>query len=203
MVKPRQSGLSTAKRRAGWSLAFCAAAILLLVSQGVESPRIAAQGQSVIDGTLEVHYEDSYAGARLTHYLNTGTERIALRFARNPPERLLTGTRVRARGARRNGMLMLDTGADVSSLDPDIAAPSSNVSPLTCPPSIPAWLGRVPPVDAPAVVARNVWRAVHAGHPVQLLRISPPSRTPWRRPSPSRSLRSATFIWRTRSGRRG
>ena len=51
--------------------------MLLLASQGVESPRIAAQGPSVIDGTLEVEYEDSYAGARLTHYLNTGTERLA------------------------------------------------------------------------------------------------------------------------------
>ena len=81
---------------------------------------MAAQGQSsVVDGTLEVHYEDSYAGARLTHYLNTGTERLALRFTRNPPERLLTGTRVRVRGARRNGMLLLDTGADVSRLSAD------------------------------------------------------------------------------------
>src|SRR5438034_9789536 len=107
MVKPRQSEVGTATRRAGWSLAFCAASILLLASQGVESPRMAAQGQSsVVDGTLEVHYEDSYAGARLTHYLNTGTERLTLRFGRNPPERLLTGTRVRARGARRNGMLL-------------------------------------------------------------------------------------------------
>src|SRR5258706_4659184 len=118
MVKPRQSGLSTAKRRVRF-VAFCAATMLLLVSPGVESPRMAAQGQSVLDGTLEVQYEDSYAGARLTHYLNTGSERLALRFTRNPPERLLTGTRVRARGARRNGMLLLDTGADVSRLSAD------------------------------------------------------------------------------------
>ena len=116
-MKPRPSEIRTATRARGWSLAVCAATILLLASQGVESPRMAAQGQSsVVDGTLEVHYEDSYAGARLTHYLNTGTERLALRFGRNPPDRLLTGARVRARGARRNGMLMLDTGADVSRL---------------------------------------------------------------------------------------
>src|SRR5437763_5142382 len=128
MEKPRLNGLRTAKRRPGWSLAFCAWTILLLASQGVESPRIAAQGQSVIEGALEVYYEDSYAGARLTHYLNTGTERIALRFARNPPERLLTGARVRAHGLHRNGMLLLDTGADVSSLSPDQSSPSSDVS---------------------------------------------------------------------------
>src|SRR5258706_1528198 len=137
MVKPRQNGLRTATRRAGWSLVFCAATILLLALQGIESPRIAAQGRSVIDGTLEVEYEDSYAGARLTHYLNTGTERLTLRFARNPPERLLTGAHVRVRGARRNATLLLDTGADVSSLSDDVSSPSSdvfspslNVSPL-------------------------------------------------------------------------
>src|SRR4051812_3058190 len=124
MVKPLQNGLGTAKRRAAWSLACCAATILLLASQGVES-QSAAPGRTVVDGTLEVHYEDSYAGARLTHYLNTGTERLALRSARNPPERLLTGARVRARGARRTGMLMVDTGADVSSLDADVSTLNS------------------------------------------------------------------------------
>ena len=128
MVKLRRSGLRTANRRARWSLACCAATILLLVSQGVESPKVSAQGSSPaspvldVDGTLEVLYEDSAAGARLTHYLNTGTERLPLRFARNPPERLLTGAHVRARGARRNGTLMLDTGADVSSLGTDASS---------------------------------------------------------------------------------
>src|SRR5436190_2416280 len=134
MVKPRQSGVGTAKRRAGWSLVCCAATMLLLASQGVESPRIAAQGPSVIDGTLEIEYEDSYAGARLTHYLNTGTERLALRFAGHPPERLLTGARVRVRGARRTGMLLLATGADVSRLSAEASGPSDasslDVSPL-------------------------------------------------------------------------
>src|SRR5688572_21270768 len=114
MVQPRQSEVGAAKRRAGWFLAFRAATSLLLVLQGVESPRIDAQGQSDIEGTLEIHYEDSYAGARLTHYLNTGTEHLALRFARKPPEGLRTGARIRARGARRNGTLLLETGADVS-----------------------------------------------------------------------------------------
>src|SRR5688572_13445152 len=120
MVQPRQSEVGATKRRAGWFLASCAATILLLVSQGVESPRVDAQGQSDIEGTLEIHYEDSYAGARLTHYLNTGTERLVLRFARQPPAGMLTGARVRARGARRNGTLLLDTGADVSPVSSDV-----------------------------------------------------------------------------------
>ena len=130
MATPRQSSLRTAKRRAAWSLACCAATILLLVSPGVESPWAAAQGPSVLEGTLEVQYEDSYAGARLTHYLNTGSERLALLFARKPPERLQTGARVRVRGARRKGALMLDTGADVSSLSDDASNPGSGVSSL-------------------------------------------------------------------------
>ena len=99
-----------AKRRARQCLVFCATTLFLLVAASPESPRIAAQGDSEVDGTLEVHYEDSQAGTRLRYYLDTGNERLSLAFARNPPRRLLSGTRVRARGARRNRTLTLATG---------------------------------------------------------------------------------------------
>jgi hypothetical protein len=104
MVNPLQSGLRAATRRAGWSLAFSAAAILLLVSQGVESPRIAAQGQSIVDGTLEVHYEDRCrrAAARTSMPGRSALRSIQSKSAGTPAD----GRRVRVRGARRNGMLV-------------------------------------------------------------------------------------------------
>src|SRR6185436_4484983 len=116
MAESRWRRVRTAKRRARRFLALCATAIVLLVAPNPESPRIAAQGESDVEGTLEVHNEDSHAGARLRYYLDTGTEHLALAFARNPPGHLRTGTRVRARGARRNRTLMLDSGAAVSPL---------------------------------------------------------------------------------------
>src|SRR5215471_1500929 len=84
-----------------------AAALFLLIARGIEPTGIIAQAPSAIDGTLEVYYEDAYDGARLRHFLNTGTERVALNFSREPPH-LRTGTRVRAHGHLRGGMLMLD-----------------------------------------------------------------------------------------------
>ena len=83
--------------------------------------RAAAQGQNGprlrdVEGILEVHYEDAVDGARLTHFLNTGTERIPLRFDRNPPRHLLTGSRVRARGIETAGVLALGSGTSVSNL---------------------------------------------------------------------------------------
>src|SRR5712691_8595106 len=116
MFNLRERGFFVARRRVRRLLAFGAAALLLLVAHNPESPPIAAQGQNDVEGTLEVHYEDSYGGGRLSYSLDTGTEHVALAFARNPPRHLRTGTRVRARGARRNRTLLLATGADVSPL---------------------------------------------------------------------------------------
>jgi hypothetical protein len=108
-----------AMRHARGFLALCTTTILLLVVPSPQSPRVAAQGESDVEGILEAHYEDSHAGARLQYYLDTGTERLALAFTRNPPRRLRTGTRVRARGARRNRTLTLATGAAVAAgMDP-------------------------------------------------------------------------------------
>jgi len=71
------------------------------------SPAIEAQGQRTHEGTLEVYVEDSYQGPRLNHVLDTGTQRIPLQLGRNR-KHLLSGSRIRARGAMRNGTLMLD-----------------------------------------------------------------------------------------------
>ena len=93
--------------RAKRSLLACAAALFILISQGVGPSRVVAQEQRLIEGTLEVYAEDAYDGARLRHFLNTGTERVPLRFPQNHP-RWYTGARVRARGLLRNGTLELD-----------------------------------------------------------------------------------------------
>src|SRR5882672_9772101 len=91
------------------ALVVFVAAIIVAASQLVQ-PRIAAQGgrvsqggaASTLDGTLEVVYEDGYDAPRLKHFLNVGTDRVELRFPGRAPK-LLTGSRVRARGRMRNG----------------------------------------------------------------------------------------------------
>src|ERR1043165_5120686 len=103
MVTPRQRGFLTTKGRAMRGLVLGAAALLFLI-HGPESARIVAQRPSDVEGTIEVHYEDSYSGPRLKYYLDTGTEHLELSFARQRPQRLLTGRRVRARGIRRNAV---------------------------------------------------------------------------------------------------
>src|SRR5262245_10297633 len=112
--------LKTLARR---SILAGAAALCTLIAQGVGPTGVVAQEQRVIDGTLEIHNEDGYDGARLKHFLDTGTEHVPLRFAGNPP-RLHTGSRVRARGLMRDGTLMLDpafgeSGLTTLALGPD------------------------------------------------------------------------------------
>jgi hypothetical protein len=126
-----------AKARSTRSLLAGAAALFILISQGVEPTRVVAQAQSVIDGTLEVYYEDGYDGGRLRHYLNTGTERVPLRFSQNP-SRLAAGSRVRARGVVRDGTLMLDpafgeAGLTTLALAPGSGTPSLGPVPLASP----------------------------------------------------------------------
>ena len=87
------------------------AVTLMFVGNGL--PKVAAQGgpprslpdqasqvaQGIVefDGELEVQYEDSAAGARLLHFLNTGSRRLQLRFADAPLD-WQSGTRVKVRG---------------------------------------------------------------------------------------------------------
>src|SRR6185369_1174982 len=69
------------------------------------------------DGTLEVQYEDYNGGARLRHFLNTPNERLELVFDGNAPD-LLTGSRVRVRGNRRNNntLMLSSSGNSVQTL---------------------------------------------------------------------------------------
>ncbi len=119
------------------SLVLCATAWLVGValsgtvvhSQGVGGQGVAGQGRGgqgaggqgrggqgaaqrrSLEGTLEVLYEDAIDSARIRHFLNTGTERVPLRFERNPPRHLLHGSRVRMNGTvQSDGTLMLTAG---------------------------------------------------------------------------------------------
>ncbi|HEY3305842.1 MAG TPA: NEW3 domain-containing protein [Candidatus Binatia bacterium] len=72
-------------------------------------------GEVELEGTLEVLHEDRHTGSRYLHFLNTATERLELRFAKNPPA-LETGQRVKARGKKSKGVLALDSGSSVQTL---------------------------------------------------------------------------------------
>jgi hypothetical protein len=75
-----------------------------------------AQGIVEFDGELEVQYEDSPTGARLLHFLNTGTRRLQLRFTDAPLD-WQSGTRVKVRGRLQDtNTLALSASGDVQML---------------------------------------------------------------------------------------
>jgi hypothetical protein len=84
---------------------------LVLLTQGLAGQ---APIDRVIEGTLEVQYEDSADSARLTYVLNTGTNRIPLGFRKNPPRHFGHGSRVRVHGTMSNGTLELSSVSDTS-----------------------------------------------------------------------------------------
>lgn len=63
-----------------------------------------------IEGELEILHEDGDVGSRYVYFLKTASERLSLNFAKDPPTHLTSGARVRARGARANGTLALQSG---------------------------------------------------------------------------------------------
>ena len=69
----------------------------------------APANEEELEGVLEVLHEDRVDGSRYIHFLHTGTERLSLSFATDPPE-LLTGSRVKARGVRTGQVLALGPG---------------------------------------------------------------------------------------------
>jgi len=83
------------------ALAAFAGSSLPATAQPTLPGQASAQALDAVEGTLDVQYEDSDRGARLLHFLDTGTRRVRLQFSGPPPD-LLTGARVRARG-RLNG----------------------------------------------------------------------------------------------------
>ena len=63
-------------------------------------------------GSLEVQVEDYANGThRLRFYLNTARERLPLYFAKDEPGHLLSGARVRVRGKRLNGSVLVPSGS--------------------------------------------------------------------------------------------
>jgi alpha-galactosidase-like protein/metallopeptidase family M12-like protein len=67
-----------------------------------------------VQGVLEVQVEDGKSAAKLHHFLNTASERLALHFAGNPPANLLTGSIVRAHGVRIGNALALTSGTSTT-----------------------------------------------------------------------------------------
>jgi len=63
-----------------------------------------------LEGVLEVSIEDQAKDSRLHHFLNVAGEHLPLRFAAEPPTRLLTGSIVRVHGVRFGSGLALSSG---------------------------------------------------------------------------------------------
>ena len=72
----------------------------------------------VLEGTLQVLYEDGYETSRLLHFLDTDSgERYSLHFASRPPD-FLSDTRVKVSGLRLGQAVAIESGATDSSGPP-------------------------------------------------------------------------------------
>ena len=130
LLNPRRVGAVAAVLSTGAAIAFSLVPTATAADErtGVPlpHPRVSAQvaapsrtlPETVLEGDLEVLYEDSAGASRLLHYLNSGGQRISLQFLSDPPG-LLTGTRVRVRGTLVNATLMVVSGsASVQTIAP-------------------------------------------------------------------------------------
>ena len=63
-----------------------------------------------VEGELEILHEDSDHGSRYHYFLKAAGNRVSLNFAKEPPTHLTSGSRVRVRGVRSNGVLALQSG---------------------------------------------------------------------------------------------
>jgi hypothetical protein len=69
-----------------------------------------------VEGDLEVNVEDSNTGARITHHIRRGQERLELKFDTNDDQGFENGMKVRAKGRRQGNTLSLKSGNDVQVL---------------------------------------------------------------------------------------
>jgi Gametolysin peptidase M11/NPCBM-associated, NEW3 domain of alpha-galactosidase len=100
----------------GWWTAVVSAVVLVC---GLTMPSVAsAQGRPdvlpgvgpvVLEGELEVSYEDSATSARLLHFLHTDNRRVPLSFQDGTAPDLMTGSRVRVRGDLKDGAVTTTT----------------------------------------------------------------------------------------------
>lgn len=115
------SRVSRSQRVGGWRWRGARVVLVALMAGGAslgQPVRLTAQVAGAaqgprstpvdLEGELDVIFEDSDAGSRLLHFLQTRTGRIPLRFTGRPPE-LPTGTRVRVRGDLAEGTLSTST----------------------------------------------------------------------------------------------
>jgi M6 family metalloprotease-like protein len=70
-----------------------------------------APGQVEAEGQLVIFHQDFAHSGRYLYFLDTPQGRLSLRFVKNPPTHLLTGSRVRVRGSLQpDGSLILASG---------------------------------------------------------------------------------------------
>src|SRR4030095_12294617 len=72
--------------------------------------------QVILEGELEVVYQEDETESQLLYSLNYGKERLSLHFVTRPNRDLLTGTRVRVKGVRLGNVVALEGGSNDGSV---------------------------------------------------------------------------------------
>src|SRR5713226_436061 len=109
------------------SLLLAAVAVCVLSLPGLgQQP---ASQRVTVKGTADVMVEDYRQSAKIRYYLNTATQRLELKFTKNPPKGLRSGATLLASGTLNGTTLAMDSGSTTTSLQ--TASTSSYVLPNT------------------------------------------------------------------------
>jgi len=116
-------------RKPSLVLAVLHLAALVLCFTSLPSFGQSAPQRVTLKGTVDVMVEDYKQSAKIRYFLNTATQRLELKFAKNPPNGLLSGTTLLASGTLNGTTLAMDSGSSATSLQ--TVSTSSSILPNT------------------------------------------------------------------------
>jgi len=104
----------TVLRSIVWSTAFVLLSLVVVPAKPTTSIQTRPGPLVRLQGEIEVVYEDAHGRGRLLYFLNTGAQKLELKFAGNASPGLRTGMRVSVSGAQVGETLELNSGESVN-----------------------------------------------------------------------------------------
>ena len=116
----------TVLRSIVWCTTFVLLSLVVSSATSVTSTQ-RGPGRAVrIAGEIEVVYEDSHGRGRLAYFLNSGGQKLEVRFTHQPPQTLRTGMHVVIDGEQVGETLELNSGSSVTVPSTEVTAVPGN-----------------------------------------------------------------------------